>query len=348
MQVQSPILAVASPIRYTQYVTSELPPLHDPLSIRSATAIVVSRAHYLHIVPEAAQALAHQWAGQGVQAPIWSPHYHFFDGTHRSANWLLALDAVNFSFWSQDPAERWKIDYKRESLDGYWALAASFTRAVEEGTRLWDARTLAELSQGDVYRIFRGTGLIPLIADRLNNLREVGQVLLDKYRGQFIHAITAAEHSSARLVEILTRDFPSFRDIAEYEGQPVPLYKRAQLLVSDLWGAFEGKSWGAFTDLNALTAFADYKLPQMLREHGILVYDLALAQKVDSRTIIPARSREEVEIRAATVQACELVRDILAKAGVDLMAFQVDWLLWRQSQKMLAQHPYHLTRTIYY
>lgn len=309
---------------------------------------MVAQARYLQIVPEAAEALAHQWAARGVQAPTWSPQYHFFDGTHRSANWLLALDAVNFSFWSQDPAERWEMDYKGERLDGYRALAASFTRAVEEGTRLWDARTLAELSQGDIYRIFRGKGLIPLIADRLNNLRQLGQVLLDRYRGQFIHAIATAEHSPTRLVEILASDFPSFRDIAEYESQPVPFYKRAQLLVSDLWGAFGGKSWGVFTDLETLTAFADYKLPQMLREHGILVYSPALAQKVDERTIILAGSLEEVEIRAATVQACELLRDALVKAGVDLMAFQVDWLLWQQSQNAAAQHPYHLTRTIYY
>ncbi|MBI2885935.1 MAG: hypothetical protein HYY02_01870 [Chloroflexi bacterium] len=323
-----------------------MPP--DPLGVREATAAVVAQARHVRIAPEAAETLARRWASEGVGPPGWYPKHHFFDGTHRSANWLLALDAVNFSFWSQDPAERWEIDYRGERLDGYWALAASLTRAVEEGAPLWDARTLAELTQGDVYRIFRGKGVIPLMADRLNNLREAGQALLDRYRGQFIHAITAAEGSAARLVALLARDFPSFRDVAEYGGQPVPLYKRAQLLVSDLWGAYGGRSWGAFSDMEALTAFADYKLPQMLREQGVLEYSPELARKVDTRALILAGSPEEVEMRAATVQACELLRDALAEAGVPLMAFQVDWLLWQQSQGVAAQHPYHLTRTIYY
>ena len=82
----------------------------------------------------------------------------FLRRPHRSANWLLALDAVNFSFWAEDPADRWEVDYGGERLNGYWALAASMQRAVKEGTRLWDAQTLAEMTQGDVYRIFRGKG----------------------------------------------------------------------------------------------------------------------------------------------------------------------------------------------
>ena len=320
----------------------------NPLGVRVSTAFVVARAQHVRIVPEAAQALARRWASEGAQVPGWYSNYHFFDGTHRSANWLLALDAINFCFWSQDPEERWEMDYKGERLDGYWALAASFTRAVSEGVRLWDARTLADLDQGTIYRTFRGKGLIPLIADRLNNLRQVGRVLLERYQGQFINAISRAEGSAARLVELVVRDFPSFNDVAEYQGQQVRFYKRAQLLASDLWGAFGGKAWGAFSDLEALTAFADYKLPQLLREYGVLEYSPELAARVDSRTMLLAGSPEEVEIRAATVQACELLRDELAELGISFWAFQIDWLLWNQAQRMPMQHPYHLTRTIYY
>ena len=45
---------------------------------------------------------------------------------------------------------------------------------------------------------------------------------------------------------------------------------------------------------------------------------------------------------------CELLRDALAELGISLWAFQIDWLLWNQAQGMPMQHPYHLTRTIYY
>lgn len=320
----------------------------DPLGVRASTAAVVAQARHVRVVPEATEALARRWTAEGRPPPQWQTRYHFFDGTHRSANWLLALDAINFSFWSQDAADRWEVEYRGERLDGYWALAAAMTRAVEEGTRLWDARTLAGLTQGDAYRIFRGKGLIPLIADRLNNLREVGQVLLEKHQGQFIHALAAAEGSAARLVALLSQDFPSFNDVAQCQGREVRFYKRAQLLVSDLWGAFDGKGWGGFADLEVLTAFADYKLPQVLREYGVLEYSPELAAKVDVRSTIPAGSPEEVEVRAATVQACELLRDKLTELGILLCAFQVDWLLWQEAQGMKAKHPYHLTRTICY
>lgn len=315
--------------------------------MRATTAAVMAQARHVRIVPAAVEALARAWAAEGVSAPGWYPKHHFFDGTHRSANWLLALDAVNFSFWSEDPAERWTVDYQGERLDGYWALAACMKRALEIGFRLWDAKVLANLHPGDVTTIFSGANMIPCYQDRLNGLREVGQVLLDKYRGQFIHAIAAAGHSAPGLVALLARDFPSFNDVARYQGAEVRFYKRAQLLVSDLWGAFGGKGWGAFSNMDSLTAFADYKLPQLLREHEALQYSPELAS-VDARRLMAPGCPEEVEIRAATVQAVELLRDALTAHGVSLSAFQVDWLLWQRSQGVQMQHPYHLCRTIYY
>src|SRR5687767_8609978 len=107
----------------------------------------MARAEHVHIETEALEALTQRW--RELEPPGWYEKYHFFDGTHRSANWLLALDAVNFSFWAEDPADRWEIEYEGERLDGYWALAASMKRAIEDGTNLWDAKVLAGLTQGD-------------------------------------------------------------------------------------------------------------------------------------------------------------------------------------------------------
>lgn len=323
----------------------------DPLGVRATTAAVMARARHVRIVPEAAARLADAWVAAGVTPPAWEGRHHWFDGTHRSANWLLALDAVNFSFWSQDPALRWEVEYKGETLDGYWALAACLTRAVEEDRRTWDAAYLEGLFPGDVTHIFRGaqvSNMPPMLFDRLNNLREAGRVLQERYRGQFMHAIRRAKGSAAYLVALLAHDFPSFNDAAEHDGQEVYFYKRAQLLVSDLWGAFGGTGHGEFRDLEVLTAFADYKLPQLLRHHGVLAYAPELAATVDGRAIIAQGSEQEVEIRAATVQACELLRDLLAERGLAFHAFQVDWLLWQQSQGTQMAHPYHLTRSIYY
>jgi hypothetical protein len=143
--------------------------------------------------------------------------------------------------------------------------------------------------------------------------------------------------------------------VATYRGHAVRFYKRAQILISDLYGAYAGERWGRFDDLDQLTAFADYKLPQVLRELGILVYEARLAEQVDRQVEIPAGSPAEVEIRAATIWACEELRRSLnlarARSGTDLRplrAFEVDWYLWDDAQGRDLGRPYHRTRTIFY
>jgi hypothetical protein len=143
-------------------------------------------------------------------------------------------------------------------------------------------------------------------------------------------------------------ELPSFDDRASYQGAPVRFFKRAQILCSDLYGAYAGRGLGAFDDLEALTAFADYKLPQVLRELGVLTYGPSLAGRVDGLQELAPGSPEEVEIRASTVVAVERLRQALAARGRPLMAFEIDWYLWELGQQTGWRHPYHRTRTIFY
>ena len=152
-----------------------------------------------------------------------------------------------------------------------------------------------------------------------------------------------------QLVSLLVERFPSFDDAAEFEGRRVVFYKRAQLAVGMLYQAFNGQGWGAFDDFDQLTVYADYKLPQVLRKLGILIYDEALSAQVDRQIPIPAGSRMEVEIRAATVWAGELIRRALLPQAPHLMAAHVDFWLWEASQrKSLNDRPYHRTLTTAY
>ncbi|HEY3999551.1 MAG TPA: queuosine salvage family protein, partial [Candidatus Xenobia bacterium] len=247
--------------------------------------------------------------------------------------------------------DKWSVFYGGEEYSGYWGLAAALRRAIEESLPLWDATYLAELTGGRLARILRGRGELPMLGERLSNLREVGRVLLKHWDGQFARAVEAAEGSALRLVETVAERFPSFRDVPLWKGRPVPMLKRAQILAVDLAGTFNFERWGKFNDLASLTAFADYKLPQILRAWGILEYDEALAQRVDARRIIPSGDPMEVEIRAATIGAVERLRQALNRQIADgrphYKAYEVDWALWAAAQGT-AVAPYHLTRTIYY
>ena len=102
-------------------------------------------------------------------------------------------------------------------------------------------------------------------------------------------------------------------------------------------------------DIDRLTAFADYKVPQVLRDLGVLRYRDDLAGAIRRRELIPSGSREEIEIRAATIWGCELLRQALTRQDRDFTAAEVDWLLWNQGQRLPeTTEPYHRTRTIYY
>jgi hypothetical protein len=337
-------------------------PSADPLRILETTRPVVLTARHVRFDPGAIERVAGELRDIAPAAPEWGVDLHFSDGSWRTAGWVFALDALNFCFWSDDPGRRWRVEYAGQVHDGYWALVAALRRAVDEGFPLWDAGFLASLSLDHVAHILRPAQpeepLIPLLEARHRNLVELGDGLLRfaaAHRRPFPGArpvetlVAFANRSAARLVEQLATWLPSFNDVAEYDGAEVRFFKRAQILAADLSAAFGNAGRGAFDDLDALTAFADYKVPQVLRRFGLLVYADPLAAAIDARTPIPAGSAEEVEIRAATVWACELIRQTLAARGRQLAPFEIDWALWQAGQSASPDdRPYHRTLTTFY
>ena len=318
----------------------------DPLDVLKTTAYVVEHAHHVQIVPDAVKRAANALVDEHVEPPAWDYEHHYFDGTPRSVNYLFLLDALNFCFWGKP---RWQVAYKSEQLDGYWALAASLKHALETRPEFAEADFLARITPQELTEVLTGRGRIPLFTERWRNVRELGSVLKNLWEGEGARLVECAEHDAPRLAQMVAENFSSFNDIAVYDNHEVRLFKRAQIVVTDLWGAFGGKDWGQFDNIDTLTAFADYKLPQLLRAWGILRYAPTLARKVDAQVELAAGSPEEIEIRAATLWAVEFLREELAARGRALWSVQVDWILWNASQgKFKGIRPYHHVRTIYY
>ncbi len=320
------------------------------LSVLSSCLAVVEQSKYVHIDTKAISNLLADNSHLTISPLTLGPApYHFFDSTAATAEWLFLLDTVNHCFWPDVGSPRWTVHYNNEALSGYWALAASLKRAMEEGFAIHRATTLADLNSQTLAHIFRGRGKIPLFEERLKNLRQAGRVLIDRFKGSFIHVLEEAGGSATKLVDLLAREFPSFNDTATYGGKQVYFYKRAQLLVHDLRCTFSGQSWGNFFDLEHLTGFADYKLPQVLRHLAILHYKPKLADLIQNLVQIPAGSTEEVEIRAATVWAVELLRQKLTNQGLRVNSAQLDnWLWYLGQEDAYRALPYHRTRTIFY
>lgn len=111
--------------------------------------------------------------------------------------------------------------------------------------------------------------------------------------------MAAADGSAAALVNLLARDFACFRDEHTFEGRrkPIRLLKRAQIFVADLWACFGGESHGAFRDIDKITMFADYRVPQMLHGLGCIFYSPPLGAAIRGLKVIESGSSWEMQLR---------------------------------------------------
>jgi hypothetical protein len=317
--------------------------------VQKTAEFVAKNSNEVRIDREALVRFAHNLFAEDPNVPPWNRVYHFCGKPEDMVSYLLVLDSINFCFWPEPGRKKWELVYNSQRLSGYYAMAASIKKALEEGVPIINARYLAEVSLSELKQILDGKGELQLLEERRTILNQLGQVLLDDYKGSACNFVEDSRNSAVRLVQLLSEKLGSYRDIAEYSGQKVFFYKRAQILVADLYGALGGGGLGSFIDIDMLSCFADYKLPQVLRQLGILCYTQSLAKKVDQRVLLEAGCPEEVEIRAGTIWAVELIRKELKRIGVDLRAFEIDWILWNMGQhKEFKVKPYHRTLTLFY
>jgi hypothetical protein len=259
---------------------------------------------------------------------------------------IFISSSLDFCFWGEP---KWKIEYKGNFYDGAWGLLASLTRAIENGFPILNCVYLAKIPEKDLREILKGNVEIPLFKERLNILRENASILIEKFDGSVKKLIQSGKGDALKLLKVIVKSFPSFNDCAIYEGKKVYFYKRAQLFISDVYRKFKNKGFGKLKNIDKLTAFADYKIPQILRKFGIIEYSPELAEKVDNRIEIQKGSKEEIEIRANTIWTIELMKNEIKKKIPNIKSFDIDSHLWLLSQKKSPDDkPYHLTRTIFY
>ena len=271
--------------------------------------------------------------------------HHFTDGTAKTVQWLLLSSALNFSFWDGKAEELWEVEYDGEWVKGYWALTAALKKAVQTHDIL-NANFLENMTTEILSEILKGRGKPPLLKERAQVCRNIGKTLNTHFNGEFINALEQANKSAVTLTNIVANNFTDFKDVSTYKGQEIPILKRAQILVADTWGAFKGQSFGEFNDIEKLTIFADYKLPQFLRALKVFEYSPELANIVDRYQIIESGSEMEVELRAMTIHAVEELKK--ATKG-KFSAVQLDWWIWNSSfEAQYEEKPHHLTRSVFY
>lgn len=124
--------------------------------------------------------------------------------------------------------------------------------------------------------------------------------------------VSSANKSAAALANRLARDFPCFRDEVKspWPGRssrkPLRFLKRAQIFAADLWACFGGAGYGEFGDVDKLTMFADYRLPQALATMGCIGYAPALYSAVRSGKVLERGTSWEVQLRGESCYGQEI------------------------------------------
>ncbi|CAH8855029.1 unnamed protein product [Trichobilharzia szidati] len=260
---------------------------------------------------------------------------------------------LNFSFWSNTDAQ-FEVLYKGKVYTGYWALCAAVNRAMDEGIDILNPTVYQNISDEQLKHIFRSctTESIPLFHERLVALQNAGKTLLENFSGAFKNVLIECDKSASKLLTLLCDYFPNFRDYTVYKGKNVSFMKRAQILVGDLWQCFEGKGPGYFHDADDITAFADYRVPQVLNYFGVIQYSEDLITKIRNGEEIDNGSEFEVEIRAATILAVHNIVKSLKSKNVDCNSILIDNFLWNyrrsHADEVEAAIPMHRTRCVFY
>ncbi|MBI4089336.1 MAG: hypothetical protein HY424_01355 [Candidatus Levybacteria bacterium] len=303
----------------------------DPLGIRKSAVNALKDSKFVSINQEKIKEFA-----QNIKEKIennelvdeWQ-----FGKFEKTSQHIFIQDTVNFCFWAKKNEKKWKVEYPKGKIeDGWKALVNCFDRAHEERIPIDDCEFLEDISLEQVKNIFRscnGTE-IPLLEKRWELLKESGKVLRQKFEGNIINLIKKADFDAIEIAKNVVKYFPSFRD---------PFYKRAQIFPYDVSLLKNMR----IKNTNQLTAFADYRLPQILREFGVLAYKKELAEKIDSYILLKSGNHKETEIRSATIIAC----DLIAKE-IKVMPVTAENALWSLSQKWKSQHPYHRILTTNY
>jgi hypothetical protein len=271
----------------------------------------------------------------------------------QTMDFILVSSCLNFAFTDFEKHTIFQVDYGGKRWYDAEAMFACLKRAVDEGVPVLDGQYLQSVTKEELARIFRAETPMPLLEERAEILRSVGEVLTENYGGhfhQFVESAPPRLYQKGRgILERLVKEFPRFNDVSDYSGQEVKFYKLAQLGLWMLHSAFHRQREWQLEDIERMTAFADYIVPMALRLMGILEYSTALEKSIEQRELIPRDSPQEIEIRAHTLYATALLtEEINRRRPTDRQVIipQIDARLWTHYHATWL--PHHLTRTIMY
>lgn len=265
----------------------------------------------------------------------------------------LVINTLNFAFTDFVTGIKFETDYMGKRWHDSEAMLACLHRAWAAGVPFFDGHYLAEVTRAQLSELFAGTIEMPMLDERVIILREVGKKLVAEYAGKyhnFVKSCAPRLYSGGDgILERLATEFPRFKDVSDYKGDRVEIYKLAQLGIWSMHLALAPRGAWKLEDADMLTAFADYIVPVALRVTGIFEYTPELEHQINSLMIVERDTDAEIEIRANSLYAVARLTDEVnaRRKGLEpLLNPQIDFRLWKTYH---ATHwPHHLTKTVMY
>uniref|UniRef100_A0A146KVD5 Queuosine 5'-phosphate N-glycosylase/hydrolase n=1 Tax=Lygus hesperus TaxID=30085 RepID=A0A146KVD5_LYGHE len=342
--------------------------MSEILSPRESGVFISKNAKHVSIHEEAIPKMVHDLylaLEKGGLRKYSITEHETFPSKHLSQkealNYVLFLDALNFCFWSPPGKPHWTVKFQDVSYTGYFALCAAVARAYDEGIHIFDPTVYSKFTLSELEEMLKGENGVPapMVEERLKCLQEVGTVLLAKFGGSFENVVLQAKNSAQALLKLVVENFPCFDDSCDYLGKRVSFHKRAQILVGDVWGLYYGQGISEFRDVDTITMFADYRVPQVLVAYGILQYSDELMGVLRKNEILQSGCEFEIEIRGCSIRAVDLVvqaiREYMRKDDrvyySECNDISVDNYLWSYRREHVARMdatPFHKVISIYY
>ena len=302
---------------------------------------------------------------------------------------IIAYNVVNFSFYPDKEEVPWWIEIEKggEKVlvgkdDEFFAITSSFERAEQTFIKAGDASKygitdedtgkiwcnyeyLSTLNIEKLEEIFKpapDAGKLPLLQLRLNCIHSLAELYKKMSLEEFIHlceekSVQKEDGQEEKTIDVgifislLTKYVPAFRD---YRSD-IPFSKRPQLTIAML----HKNNLISFSDLENLTVFSDYRLPQLFISKGVFEFHDASADRrnimrdiIEKQTPIKAHSKLEICLRCGSIVVAEELRTELCKlTGNEVKIANLDYYLWRtcvllDSKELLL--PHHRTRTFCY
>jgi hypothetical protein len=274
-----------------------------------------------------------------------TPEHHLLNRGDMTIAFFILLDSINFGsgyfpYIISDPTS-----------SGYLLTAKRLKLHIEQHGLL-TIDSLIGMTPDKCAGIFfpdttnkHAQELMHLYADAFIAL---GIWLRDYYDGDYL-GVFKGNNDMDGVIRSLTL-MPFFDDSAMHSSTQIHFLKRAQILLNDVLIADSTNQLLRNIDSAELTIFADNIIPFVLEHDGVLIYDDWLKSRIERRELIANGSTEEIEMRACSIHAVEVLSRLIAEELMMVHPREIDYVLWNRGQelKRLPGAVRHRTRSVFY